>query len=76
MKNEVASLMNNEELWYFLRKFYKVVRFADTIIIHSSSFIFHYSFIFLQQLQNDKFYFFYLLTQNVNDKRIMEWKGI
>ena len=59
MKNEVASLMNNEELWYFLRKFYKIVRFADTIIIHSSLFIFHYSFIFLQQLQSDKFQFIY-----------------
>ena len=69
MKNEIASLMNNEELWYFLRKLYKIFRFADTIIIHSL-------FILQQQLQNDKFYFFYLLTQNANDKKIMEWKGI
>ena len=41
----------------FFENFYKIVRFADTIIIHSSSFIFHYSFIFLQQPQSDKFQF-------------------
>ena len=41
----------------FSENIYKIVRFADTIIIHSSSFIFHYSFIFLQQLQSDKFLF-------------------
>ena len=49
----------------FFENFYKIVRFADTIIIHSSSFIFHYSFIFLQQLQSDKFQFaalFYLFS--------------
>ena len=50
----------------FFENIYKIVRFADTIIIHSSSFIFHYSFIFLQQLQSDKFQFDDQLTNAEN----------
>ncbi len=45
MKIEAASLMNNEELRYFLRKFFVNRPLADTIIIHYSLFIIHFLYL-------------------------------
>jgi hypothetical protein len=42
MNNEVAALMNNEELWYIsCGNIYFIIGEADTSIIHYSPFIIH-----------------------------------